>query len=256
MLHDITNCLRIGDLSVIHPEGIQTFELKRVKGKRKADRRERRQIRRGKIVREFYDRGISTRILPGMKSVMKIGKKRDKHNWNEMCTVIKETIENGYGMRLVEECMIYFAFRGEELNEELLDELVRFIRKKFKDPNLMLGFQGRHIFGISTIMPFTCFEISLPYKEKLLFKEVGFCVLLDLNSLCRTIEESGLHCKLLKDSCPAILEVSIVAKGKMIPCPIGYSLIYRMLYECLSFKTLLYYTKVMSEERIKHEMLK
>lgn len=48
VLHDITNCLRTGDLSIIWPEGILTLELKRVKGKGKLDRRARRQKRRAR----------------------------------------------------------------------------------------------------------------------------------------------------------------------------------------------------------------
>lgn len=233
VLHDITNCLRIGDLSVIKPKGILTLELKLTKRK-KMDRRERRQKRKGEIVREFYDKGISTKIIPGMTARARTIGRHDKHNWKEISAVIKEGVETGYGISLVEECMIYTAFQ----NEIPIDELSR-LAKLFKDPQFMLGCQDRHIDGIPSIMPFTCFELPLSYKEKLLFREMNFCVLLDVNSLRRIIEETGFHCKVLEGSYPWLLEVSDVAKGKTGPQLISYGLVNRLLYECLSVKTFL-----------------
>lgn len=239
VLHDITNCLRIGDLSVIGPKRILTWELKLTERK-KMDRRERRQKRKGEIVREFYDKGISTKIIPGMTARAYIHERRDKHNWKEISAVIKEVVEKGYGVSVVEECMIYTAFR----NKVPIDELSR-LTKLFKDPQLVLGCQDRHIDGMPSIMPFTCFEIPLSYKEKLLFREISFCVLLDVNSLRRIIEENGFHCKVLEGSYPWFLEVSDVAKGKPEPSLISYELVSRLLYECLSLKTFLYYLKDM-----------
>ena len=87
-------------------------------------------------------------------------------------------------------------------------------------------------------MPFTCFEIPFSYKEKLLFREVNFCVMLDLNSLRRIMEENGYDCRILKDSETWVLEVSDKSAetehGK-----ISFGLISRLLYECLSIDTFL-----------------
>ena len=251
ILHDITNCLRIGDLSIIGPQGILTLELKLRKEKRKMDRRERRQKRKAEIIREFYDKGISTKIISGWKIVRHLSKKRDKHNWSEICAVIEEAIKNGYGIRIVDKCLIYFAFK----NEILGDVLSRYI-KLFRDPYFMFGCLDRHIVGLPSIMPFTCFEIPFQHKEKLFFKEVNLCVILDINSLSRILEENGFHCKILKNSDKGVLEIFDIGKRKSEPIIIGYGLINRLLYECLSVKTFVDYAKEVSEKFMKEEILK
>lgn len=250
ILHDITSCLRIGDLSVIGPKGVLTLELKLIKRKRKLDRRERRQKRKGGIIREFYEKGISTKMIPGWKSVRHISERRDKHNWNEISAVIGEATRNNHGIRIVEECLIYIAFR-DKIPNELFSRYI----KLFKDPYFMIGCHDRHIVGLPPIMPFTCFEIPLSCKEKLLFKEVNFCVMIDANSLSGIMEKNGFHCRVLKDSGMGILEISNIAKGKFGPLTIGYGLIDRLLYECLSIKTFVNYVETMSEKAVKGEML-
>jgi len=189
VLHDITSCLRTGDLSIIGPRGVMTLELKLMAGKRKPNRRERRQKKRGEIIREYYDTGVSSRLLSGWKSVRRISKTRDKHNWSKAIRVIKEAIERGHGACIVDNCLIYCAFRNNEA-DALMKDFPQL--DEFKDPRFIFGCHDRHIDpGLSEIMPFTCFEIPLSYKKKLLFREVNLCVLLDLNSLARIVQENG-----------------------------------------------------------------
>lgn len=243
ILHDITNCLHIGDLSVIGPKGILTLELK-LKKKKKMDRREIRQKRRMEIVREFYDKRISTKLIKGKTSVRHLSKNRDKHNWNELFAVIDEAIRVGYGIRKVEKCLIYCAIR----NDISIDKVIRRIArtKPFQDARIVFGCHDNHIdIGLPSIMPFTCFEIPVLYKEKLLFREVNFCVMLDLNSLCRIMEENGYNCRISQDSKTGILEVSDKA-AESEHGEIGFGIIDRLLYECLSIDTVLNYLKEMS----------
>lgn len=255
VLHDITNCLHVGDLSVKIPGDILTFELKLGKGKRKLSARERRQKRKKEVIEEFYDRGISTRLIPGMTTRQFFTKKHDKHNWKDISAVIEEAIEKGYGNRIVEDCMIYRAFQNKPItSRESVDDLIRLGRKRFKKPRVMLKCHDNHILGLTPgMMPFTCFDIPLSYKEKLLFEEVGFCVVLDLNSLARIMEESGFPCKVLEDSNKYALEVSYKVRGKISHLKLGYDPVYRLLLECLSVKSFLNYAKEMSEELKKDE---
>ena len=243
ILHDITNCLRTGDLSVVGPEGIRPLELKLRKEKRKLDRRERRQKRKGDIILEFYRKGISAKIIPGMTSVKHSTEKPDKHNWKETSATIEEAVKNGHGIRIVEECLIYIAFR-----DELPNEIFSRYDKLFKDSYFIFGCHDHHIKGLPSIMPFTCFELPFQHKEKLFFREINFCVMLDINSLCRILEENGFHCKRLKDSDRGVLEIFNVGKGKLGPLTVGYGLTNRLLYECLSVETILDYMKEMSEK--------
>jgi len=237
-------------LSVKTPAEILTFELKLGKGKRKLSARERRQKRKREIIQEFYDRGISTRLIPGKTTMQLFTKKHDKHNWKDISAVIKEAIEKGYGNRIVEDCMIYRAFQNKPTtSHESMDDLIRLGRERFKNPFIMLKCHDNHILGLTpSMMPFTCFDIPLSYKEKLLFEEVGFCVILDLNSLARIIEESGFPCKVLKDSNEYALEVSHKVRGKVLHLELGYDPIYRLLLECLSVKSFLDHAKGMLKE--------
>jgi hypothetical protein len=239
VLHDITSCLHTGDLSIIGPRGIMTLELKLVAGKGKPDRRERRQKKRGEIIREFYDKGISSRILSGWTSIRRISKTRDKHNWSETCEVIKEATETGHGACIVDNCLIYCAFRNNEAHA-LMEDLPQL--HTFKDPLFVFGCHDRHIDpGIPEVMPFTCFEIPLSYKKALLSREVNLCILLDLNSLARIVQENGYVCRVLPaDSNRGYLEVSEHGHEKE-SMTIGSGTIYRLLYECLSVETFIAY---------------
>ncbi len=97
ILHDVTNCLNIGDLTIVGPERTQTLEIKgrKVEGKEKLDRRGRKQKKKGEMVREFYDRGVSARWIAGYKSVRDVTAVREKFNWNEVSEVVEEAIEKG-----------------------------------------------------------------------------------------------------------------------------------------------------------------
>lgn len=235
VLHDITSCLHTGDLSIIGPRGILTLELKLMAGRTKLNRRERRQKKRGEIIREFYDKGVSSRIISGWKSVRRISKTRDKHNWSKASEVIKEATENGHGACVVDSCLIYYAFRDNEMDDIPL-------LHSFKDPEFIFGCYDRHIDpGLPDIMPFTCFEIPLSYKKKLLSREVNLCVMLDLNSLSRIVQENGYNCRLArKDSNSGFLEVSEQGHKKESMIVSG-GIIFRLLYECLSAETFIDY---------------
>lgn len=241
ILHDITNCLRIGDLTVIGPRGFSTLELKQSARKKKFDRRGLRQKRRGENAKEFYDRKISTKIHSGYRAVAHSFKKIDKHNWKQACAVIAEADKKGHGIRIVEECLVYFAFKDEVPNE------VFSYLKSLRDTHIMFGCQDKHILGIPTIMPFTCFDIPLSYKEKLLFGEINFCVLLDLNSLCRILEKNGFKCRVLKDLevriFGSIIEIFDKTHKNLGYGTITYGMISRLLYECLSIRTFVDYAR-------------
>lgn len=256
VLHDITNCLRTGDLTMIGPDGTRTLELKLRKSKRKMDRRERRQNRRGRIIREWYETGRSTELIPGKTARRHVAEKSDEHNWQEMSVVLKEAIDDEFGIQCVENCMLYCCFRNEQstcagntVNTEF-DSLVNVVPdalkqelaiqlKAFKDPHMVLGCHDRHIEGLPGMLPFTCFEIPDQYKEKLLFEEVYFCVLLDISSLRETIEQNGFSCKILEDG-------QLELRTEAGPMVVGENSMARILYECMSVKTFLRYVKEIS----------
>jgi hypothetical protein len=240
ILHDITNCLRVGDLSIIRPGRILTWELK-LKKRRKRDRREIRQKRKLEILREFYDKGVSTRLTKGMTSVRRLSKRRDKHNWNELSSVIEQASKNKFGIKIVEKCLIYCAVRHDASASDLID-IIASNTKVFESP-YMFGCHDNHIdIGLPSIMPFTCFEIPISQKEKLLLRHVNFCVFLDLNSFCEVIKENGLDCT-IKKSNKEILVGDVSTEENLLRINLG--IINRLLYECLSIETAVSYLKEM-----------
>lgn len=256
VLHDLTNCLLLGDLSITGPNGKLTLELK-LKKRKKRNVREIRQKKRLEVVEEFYRKGISTKIVPNVAAIQRSSKKRDKHNFNELSSAIAAAEENGFGVQVVEKCLIYCAIK----NKERLDEAISHMCDLYnlKDARIMLGCLDRHIdVPIPSIMPFTCFDIPARYKHDLLFRTTNFCVLLDLSSLCRIMVENGFRCRILENSESersfnnAILEISN-EKGANKPSYISSELISRLLYECLSVETFIDYQKTMDSIKMEFE---
>lgn len=247
ILHDITNCLRTGDLSIIGQNGISPLELKLRKKKRKLDRREIRQRRRGEIIREFYEKRTSDRILPGWKSVRHSIKAVDKHNWDELTEVIDRGITRGHGITRVEDCLTYLAFT-EEIPEVFYQHLKSLGFFSY-------GCLDRHIDGLPVFLPFTCFDMPLKYKEMLLFRDVTVCVVVDLDSLCRIIAKRGYCCRVLKNSEKGLFEITDNAQKELGSMIVGYYPVLRMIYECMSVHTFIGYVEAgkLIEQRLVSE---
>jgi hypothetical protein len=248
ILHDITDCLHIGDLTTVSPRGRATVEVKSTvrKEKSKLNRRGIRQMRRGAIADEFYYNEISTKWLPNKESRRFRTNKREKYNWNEASEVIEEAIEKGQSVKLVEECMLYSAFAENKLSDAFTASIVHL----FKNPQLIFGCHDHQIKGIpfAPIMPFTCFDLPAYQKEKLLFNDINFCVFLDLNSLVQIFEKSGIQCKISKNSKCGILKVSGI-KGNNAGI-VGYPMTNRLIYECLSVETLIDFILCISHKKL------
>ena len=243
ILHDITNCLLIGDLSVIDSYGVRFHELKLVKKGRKKDRREIRQERKAKEIWEFYDKGTSTTIRPGWTYARHIAETPDKHNFEEVSAVISESLEKGFGFRVVEECLVYYASRGKTVRHQLFD----FMESHFGKPEILFGCHDRHIAGLPKgfcTFPFTCFDIPTTYKRMLLFGEIVFCVFLDVTSLQNLLLKEGFECEIVRTKKTGVFEIANLHNGKFGPCVVGRSVIDRLLYECLSVETFVNYLEI------------
>lgn len=90
---------------------------------------------------------------------------------------------------------------------------------------------------VSELLPLSLYTISRSFYTKIL-------------------EENGFHCKILKNFDKGILKIFDIGKRKFGPGIIGYGLINRLLYECLSVKTFVDYVKEVSEKLMKEKILK
>lgn len=235
ILHDITHCLRVGDLTVIDHGEAYPIEIKLVTKKRKLTRRGIRQKRKMKILQEWYYTGKSDKIHPGLTSVKEIVGKLDKHNWREVTEVIKKAEKRGYSTQSAEKCLFYVVFSTESQVSRVVDSLENHLKKQV----FTFGCLDKHTQGMPTILPLPNFEIPLKFKLKLLLGEINLCTFLDINSLCDILKEQGFDSIVEKrgDAGP-IRVTSPSGKSFML----GYGIIERLLYGCLSLQTVIEYT--------------
>jgi hypothetical protein len=254
VLHDITNCLRVGDLSVIHPNHlIQTIELKAVKNYRKMGGREHRQHVRGRDLREYYDSGRSNKIGPSPSRSLRrhIARERDRHNWKQLCEAIRKAEKQGVATKSVEKCLTYVVFDAN-VTEDALSKTVETIVARFKKTSdASAGFLSDQ-FRIPTFLPLTCFEIPQRYKEKLLFGDIGVCVFVDLRRLAETLSRHGFRSSVIRYRNEGLVRIKVPRSTS--PLIMKEGLIGRFLYEFTSVDTIIGYTRELSH-RAKHLFL-
>jgi hypothetical protein len=246
VLHDITNCLRIGDLSVRHPDGwIQTLELKSVKNPEKKGTGDHRQKVRGRNIRDYYDTGRSTRVLPGWTIVRHRFKKHGRHNWRQLRKVISKAERSGIATTVTGKCVTYIAFRAD-VKDAVLQRTMKNVTIRFKKPSdTVVGFLSER-FEVPWVLPVPCFELPLNYKEWLLFADVGICVIVDLRRLAETFTRHGLPSKAIRDRRTGFLKTKL--HGVSEPTVLGEGLLARLLYELVSVDTIIEYTRELTQK--------
>lgn len=137
--------------------------------------------------------------------------------------------------------MIYFAMRSgcTEAYDELIDVMER---RGFKNELFIFGCIDRQIRGMQDMVPFTWFDVPFSYKVKLLLGELFFCIVLDIDSLKKILEKNNLECEIPEDRTHGVLKVSLLG-DESSPSFFVWGLAFRMVYECLSVKTVLVYTQ-------------
>jgi hypothetical protein len=245
VLHDITNCLRIGDVSMIGPNhSIRTIEVKVVKNGGKIGGRGHRQKVRGQMIRDYYDTGRSTQLIPGRISVRHISEKRDRHNWRQLREVIAKAKKKGVASKVVEECLTYVAFRENAKDEALKSAAKTATGHLTKASDAMWGLLSEQ-FEIPSILPITCFELPLKDKEDYLFGEIGISIMVDLRRLAEGLTDRGFPSKIIRDRKIGFIRTKI--RGLSSPVILS-GVISRLLYEFASVDTIIGYTRELSQE--------
>lgn len=245
VLHDITNCLRIGDLSMIGPNhSIRTVELKIVKNEGKMGGRDHRQYARGRDIREFYDTGRSTKITPGLTTIRHIARKRDRHNWQQLCHVIRKAEKYGIATKMVEKCLTYCVFKAN-IKDHVLEKTAKTTVARFrKRSDATVGFLSEQ-FSTPTILPVTCFNLPRKYKEQILFGDIGVCVFVDLRRLAETLTFQGFPSKVIRDRTEGLLRTKF--SNVVAPIIMKEGLLVRLLYEFASVETITGYMRDMNK---------
>jgi len=95
ILHDITQCMRVGDLTIIDHGEVYPIEVKLATKRKRFDRRTIRQKRKMKTLKEWYHDGKSDKILSGYTAIRQTISKRDEHNWKEITNVLNKAEKMG-----------------------------------------------------------------------------------------------------------------------------------------------------------------
>lgn len=232
LLHDITQCLRIADVSIIWGSAHAPVEIKLISKHHKPNKKGRRQIRDLKSLKEYFTKGYTTKLIPGWTTFRAKAHKRDIHHWDALAKVSQSALETGIGIEFPEPAIAYYACR--DLSQ--LERLGLAIKSRWKNPILIFGdlrkqLDGKLEDGLLEMMPFLLYEIPLEIKEHILFGDLLIMTVIDLNSLTSTFKEFGFDA--------SIHEGEITIRQSGFPdAIIGPGLTNRLLYECLSTETL------------------
>ncbi|HEX6561322.1 MAG TPA: hypothetical protein VF016_04770, partial [Nitrososphaera sp.] len=228
LLHYVTSCLRVADLTVVEGSFHYPIEIKLDSSKKRhrLDKRERRQKRRGDNLWEFYARKKSTKLWPGVPAFRINTKSRDRHHWDVLSKAFLEAGKTGYSLRFAEEGIAY----GVCHHYKQLDSLILGLTKSWSKPVLLFGELYEHVIGLPEIMPFTLFEIPFDLKKEILFQDCFVFGFVEMNGVCNTMTKLGVEAS-LEDK-------GIRFKAHGFEVVMGGNVLDRLRYECLSTQTL------------------
>jgi hypothetical protein len=234
LLHYITGCLRVADLTVVKGNFHYPLEIKvdSSKKRHRLDKRERRQKRRGDAVWEFFAMKKSTKLWPGVPAVRTNSNTRDRHHWDVLSRAFLEAGKTGYSLKFAEEGIAY----GVCHHYKQVDSLILDLTKSWSKPVLLFGGLYEHVIGLSEIMPFTLFEIPFDMKKEILFQDCLVFGFVDMNGVCNTMTKLGVKA--------SFEDKGIKFKAHGFDVVMGGNLLDRLRYECLATQTLREYARL------------
>jgi len=198
ILHDLTNCLRIGDLTIVQLDEIPKFlgclELKAVRKQLTRKRkREMRQKEYAEIIFEYLRSGKSTRILPGYTAVS--ARPTLTNHWSRMKSILREAKSYGYAYEKIEDALFYLAINPRIIGiKEVMDKCVSEL-----DPPFIFGSLDRHKDGLFDHEPIFTFEIDADQILDIIFRRLILYVFLSFKKLQPLIENTGYRLVLPND---------------------------------------------------------
>lgn len=226
VLHSITHCLRVGDLTLTDGLVKRPLEIKMEKSSHKPDRRELRQKRKLDTIYEYMEKGSSKQLVKGQQLVFYKSKRVNTYNFTSLAKACENALRDGSAIEFPEQGIAYGAY-AEDSDLSKIGEL---LKNKWKEPHLIIGYLKDGM-NFLDILPFTCFDIPFAIKEKILFGDLNVFTLVDLNGLCKTFCDYGME---------ATIEVNgnVVLKANGVKSTFGQGTMNRLLYECITIDTI------------------
>jgi hypothetical protein len=225
LMHDLTHCLSIADLTIFYPQGYQVIELKIHPGKKRAIRRDDRTKRQEtllKQIQEYEITGESEELIPGfLVKRLKI-EVPDKYEWKLMERLLKRAMLEGYALESVEGIVVYAAYELDSY-EEVLDEVIPLIHEKGQ--TFVFRSLDRHKqANTAHLLPLFAFEMHPLLIVDLVAGNLVLMTFLNIDRLLTRLRESGVR-------------VARRATGPGVEIGIQEEFVDRILLEGLSLDT-------------------
>lgn len=194
LMHDLTHCLTIGDLTILSPEGHYVVELKTHRGRKRPiriDSRTRRQETLLQQLRDYEVRGESEELVPGFLAKGLYGQVPDKYEWELMEKLLKRAMLDGYAVESLEGVLAYAAF-DPDLCEEVIEQVVPLIHEEGQ--TLTFRSLDRHKQASTAhLLPLFAFEIHPSLVLDLISGNMAFMIFLNIDRLFTRLRESGVQ---------------------------------------------------------------
>jgi len=194
LMHDLTHCLSIADLTIFYPRGYQVIELKIHRGRKRAIRRDDRTKRQETLLKQIHEyeiSGESEELVPGfLVKRLKI-QVPDKYEWKLMERLLKRAMLDGYAVESIEGILAYAAF-DPDLCEEVIERVVPLIHEEGQ--TLTCRSLDRHMHANTAhLLPLFAFDIHpLPILD-LLAGNLVLMTFLNIHRLLTRLRESGVR---------------------------------------------------------------
>lgn len=228
LLHHLTSCLRVGDMTLIEGPYHYPIEIKMdySNGQHKPGKRERRQKGRGDMLWEYFATQRSTKLMPGITAIRTSAKKRDVHHWDALTRAFLEARKEGHSLQFAEDGIAY----GVCHTYEQIDSLVLSLTKSWGKTVLLYGSLHQHVIGLPRIMPFTLYKIPFELKIEIMFEDSFAFGFVDLNGVCNTLTKRGVEASWQGNG----IKINVHGEEGVM----GSNLLDRLRYECISTETL------------------
>lgn len=194
LIHDLTHCINIGDLTIFSPEGHYVVELKIHRGRKRPIRKDDRIRRQETLLQQLRDyevRGESEELVPGFLVKGLYGQVPDKYEWELMERLLKQAILDGYAIDSVEGIIVYAAYEPD-LYEAVLDEVVPLIHEEGQ--TFTFRSLDRHQqANTAHLLPLFAFDIHPLLILELLAGNLVLMTFLNVDRLLTRLRESGVR---------------------------------------------------------------
>lgn len=238
ILHDITHCLRVGDVSFLDTESGKPciLECKSTKNDEIIinDRMVRQAERMnsigkvisnevsGKIV-DLTDEEIDSFEVPSHVLISKIPIAFHSDSFNEMCNLG----DNKYMIKEVERGLYYLSAKVEYF-DDCKDVIQNEVRKgKYITSNLLRRVEG----DFETVIPFALHSMNVTCIEKIIQNDISFNILLDVSIFLKNLSERGVNLK------PILQNNEIVAFADENGNSVGIGILRKVQYGLLKLES-------------------